>query len=455
MIRYTADTRDLELHADERPDPAAVRYRLLCGTRNLNFDRSWDTMLVLEGDLRRDRPHVIRRNGPLSAFVQALPQLTSSPIGSEREKAIQNISEELLRVEFRAPVGFGQHADDLVFWPIGIGQKDTWPFGGRTDRLLVISPFVDKTCLSRLKEQADLRALVSRSEELDSLPPVALAGIESCFVLSDAAELDLREDEAANAATPTYVEEKKSDDDVPVEPSLASLRGLHAKLYVADCGKDARVWTGSANATEAAFSVNVEFLVELRGRRADLGIDILLREEPPTCQHDRRVRLRDMLVPYNPPEVEQKPDEAERRLERLIDQVRRQLVEARLIARCAVDGEQQRTFQMRIELDAPLSKSLPADVDCSIRPISLAPDMAVRFKVIDRQIAVIQSAGIRVLNRFLCRKRYRARKGSQAHAGVRPEIAAHRRTGGSRRAIAARHALKSREATSLSVHAAR
>lgn len=31
--------------------------------------------------------------------------------------------------------------------------------------MLVISPFVDKACLGRLKEQADLRTLVSRSEE--------------------------------------------------------------------------------------------------------------------------------------------------------------------------------------------------------------------------------------------------------------------------------------------------
>jgi hypothetical protein len=399
VIRYTADPRDSALHAEEPLDPAAVRYRLLCGTRNLTFDRSWDTMLALDGALQRDRPQIIRRNRPLSAFIQALPGLASSPIGDERRRTIEKISEELLRVEFRVPDGFSQRADDLVFWPIGLDTKGVWPFGGRTDRMLVISPFVDKTCLGWLKEQTDLRALVSRSEELDFLSPAALAGIETCYVLSDAAESDVREDEAANTAASINVEEK-SEDDLPVEPSLDSLRGLHAKLYVADCGWDARVWTGSANATEAAFAANVEFLIELRGRRADIGIDSLLQQEPPKGQQDRRVRLRDMLVPYRPPEVEQKPDEVDKRLEYLIDQVRRQLVDARMVARCNSDGDQGQTFQVRVESDAPVSASLPAAVDCAIRPVSFAPDTGVRFSAVSRQIASFKSLAFESLTAF-------------------------------------------------------
>ena len=398
VIRYTADPRNSALYADEPLDPAAVRYRLLCGTRNLTFDRSWDTMLALDGELQRDRPQIIRRNRPLSAFIQALPGLASSSIGDERRRTIEKISEELLRVEFRVPDGFSQRADDLVFWPIGLDTKGVWPFGGRTDRMLVISPFVDKTCLGRLKEQSDLRALVSRSEELDFLSRAALAGVET-YVLSDAAKSDVREDEAANTAASTNVEEK-SEDDLPVEPSLDSVRGLHAKLYVADCGWDARVWTGSANATKAAFAANVEFLIELRGRRADIGIDSLLQQEPPKGQQDRHVRLRDMLVPYSPREVEQKPDEAEKRLEYLIDQVRRQLVDARMVARCISDGDQGRTFQVRVESDAPVSASLPAAVDCAIRPVSFAPDTGVRFSAVGRQIASFKSLAFKSLTAF-------------------------------------------------------
>ena len=153
VIRYTADTRDLGSQAEEGPDQAAVRYRLLCGTRNLTFDRSWDTMLVLDGELLRDRLQIVRRNRPLSAFVQALPELASSPISEERNTAIAKISEELLRVEFQVPDGFSQRADDLVFWPVGLDAKNVWPFDGRIDRMLVISPFIDKTCLEWLKSR--------------------------------------------------------------------------------------------------------------------------------------------------------------------------------------------------------------------------------------------------------------------------------------------------------------
>jgi hypothetical protein len=398
VIRYTAGTGHSGPQT-EHPGAATVRYRVLCGTRNLTFDRSWDTMLTLDGELRHDRVQVIRRNRPLSAFVQALPKLASSPIDQERKSIIDKISEELLRVEFQVPEGFSQRADDLVFWPIGVDTKDVWPFGGRTDRMLVISPFVDKTCLDWLREQADLGTLISRSEELDCLSRAEVANIRSCYVLSDAAESNLQENEAANLATATNVEEN-FDRDIPVAPSVATLRGLHAKLYVAESGWDARLWTGSANATRAAFTANVEFLVELRGKRSHIGIDALIQQDASTDQQDRRVRLRDMLVPYRSPEDEHKLDEVENRLERLIDQVRRQLVDAKLAARCVAEGEQARTFHVQVESDTLISAPLPPNVSCVIRPVSFAPQTAVPFATTTRPIASFKSMAFESLTAF-------------------------------------------------------
>jgi hypothetical protein len=231
------------------------------------------------------------------------------------------------------------------------------------------------------------------------VPPAVLTDIESCYVLSEAAESEIREDEAANAATETGFEEKP-DGDIPVTPTMVSLRGLHTKLYVADCGWQTRLWTGSANATEAAFTRNVEFLVELRGKRADIGIDNLLQQESPKGQQDRRVRLRDLLVPYSPPEVEHKLDEVEKKLERLIDEVRRELVDAKLVARCVADDEQERTFQVRVESGAPVSTSLPPAVDCFIRPVSFAPQTSVRFTTLFGQIALFKSLAFESLTAF-------------------------------------------------------
>ena len=69
---------------------------------------------------------------------------------------------------------------------------------------------------------------------------------------------------------------------------------LHAKLYVSESGWDAHVWTGSANATDAAFRRNVEFLVELIGPRKRFGIDTLMehrkgRSASSTCWKTSRL----------------------------------------------------------------------------------------------------------------------------------------------------------------------
>ena len=55
------------------------------------------------------------------------------------------------------------------------------------------------------------------------------------------------------------------------------LSGLHAKAYICDAGWQARVLTGSANATDVALHGNVEFLVELEGPKKQCGIDAVMK----------------------------------------------------------------------------------------------------------------------------------------------------------------------------------
>jgi hypothetical protein len=66
-------------HAD-----GSVRYRLLCLTRNLTFDRCWDTAVVLDGDYI-DRENGIAANHPLADFIDALPKLAQRAVGSRRQ----------------------------------------------------------------------------------------------------------------------------------------------------------------------------------------------------------------------------------------------------------------------------------------------------------------------------------------------------------------------------------
>jgi hypothetical protein len=52
----------------------SVRYRVLCLSRNLTFDRSWDTAVVLDGELT-ERERAFAVNHPLGDFIAALPGL--------------------------------------------------------------------------------------------------------------------------------------------------------------------------------------------------------------------------------------------------------------------------------------------------------------------------------------------------------------------------------------------
>jgi len=93
------------------------------------------------------------------------------------------------------------------------------------------------------------------------------------------------------------------------------LNGLHAKLYVADDGWNARTWTGSANATVSAFDGNVEFLVELIGKKSAVGVDAFLGKVTGSTS------FRDLLEPYKQPEVPPGNEELEA-LEKELDDLR-------------------------------------------------------------------------------------------------------------------------------------
>ncbi len=115
---------------------ARPRYRVLCMSRNLTFDRSWDTLLRLDGELTR-RKNAIARNHPLGDFVAELPRLAASRLTRPRRVAIEQIGDELRRVDFELP----EHVQDIQFWPLGIRNHRRWPFGQK-DGLLVVSPFI-------------------------------------------------------------------------------------------------------------------------------------------------------------------------------------------------------------------------------------------------------------------------------------------------------------------------
>jgi len=326
-----------------------ITYRLLCLTRNLTFDRSWDTVLALEGALV-DRTNAFSVNHPLGDFVAALPGLAVREVSDRIQKDVDLLQREVRKVKFAEPDGFDGHA----FIPLGLRARRSKVFPEWGTRGLVVSPFLGAEMLRTLPECRDGVSLLSRVEALDELPTSTLETFSSCYVLSDMAEPE-PQDESPSSASPA---------------SEAHLNGLHAKLYVIDEGWDSRVWTGSANATSAGFHGNVEFLVELRGKRSVCGVAKILGAEG-------KDSLIDLLDEYVPGERLEPFDQTEGALEALLEGVRRQI--ATLPLRLQITQAQgSKGWRMCLTSDCPDTPppALEQNIEVKAWPISLRPDRA-------------------------------------------------------------------------------
>lgn len=286
----------LRFVAPEKP----VQYRLIVASRNLTFDRSWDTMLVLEGELV-DRKNAFALNHPLGDFIAALPTLAARPSEAVRVRC-EMFQSEIRRVSFRPP----QDLEVTAFWPLGIPGHGQWPFRGPFDRLLVISPFITENCLTRLTGETANRTIITRPEGAGGLSPGFYGQGTHVFVLNDQARIGPAENDAA------------------VDEGEELLSGLHAKTYVAEVKKDVRLWTGSANATDAAFRNNVEFLVELSGHRNTCGIDAIVEGS------SEGGNLASMILEYQRSENLMPVDELQQALEKCLEETRRTVADVGL-----------------------------------------------------------------------------------------------------------------------------
>ncbi len=354
-----------------------ICYRVLCLSRNLTFDRSWDTVLVLEGRVQKQRDTLVDSR-PLGDFVAKLPQwvLPSHPVPSRVQDQITQAQQELKRVHWKCPSGF----DGIVFHPMVPAAKSTravaWPLRiAESRKMLVVSPFLDEQFPRHLDGHNDV-TIVSRAETLDRIDPDVLATFKAIYTLRQDALPE--EDDQPVVDAGASLEKHGSPagttltGDVAASGELEMLSGLHAKLYVSDRGWEASVWTGSANATGAALQRNVEFLVELQGKRSVCGVDSVLRESAPK----EPPGLLDLLEKYEPGEPNQADVEAGC-WEAAVDQVRRKLTHLDLSAVVIPSG--QDTYSINLcckpyKVDLP---ELVGQVHC--RPMTIGEGHEVRW----------------------------------------------------------------------------
>lgn len=291
----------------EGQDP---RYRALVLSRNLTFDTSWDTVVALES--RRRLPSH-QPSAPLAEFLRACIQRAGNHLEPARAGALTELANEIAHVRFDPPEGF----DDVRFHPTGFNDRGL-DLPASRDRTLVVSPFLGSSALPRLRSSGtEADVLVSRPEELDACGANALSGWDTRVLDTERLEHDTLGEphglDRGGAAGTT------SESSIKRESAVGELRGLHAKLVLIDRGDRSHLFTGSANATAAAYGDNVEMMVELRGAREDVGIDRILTSERGNTS------FVDLLRPYPVTDEPQDPEATETALASALDQARRAL----------------------------------------------------------------------------------------------------------------------------------
>ncbi len=237
--------------------PNGTSHRLLCGSRNLTGDVSWDAMVRIDGVAQdaRSRPE----NRPLADLVEALPTLSARALPSDRLERVIKLARELRTIVWEPPAD----VTSLSFHTFGLQRRRGAPpivEAMRGRRILIVSPFLDDAGLSGISEDTEA-IVVSRAEALERLAPETLKDLSFRIV-----------NPLAGLADP----EDAAEETTRAQPQ-GVLGGLHAKIYVVERARQAHLFIGSPNATSAGlFDGNVEFLVEMSGGPRALGIDAFI-----------------------------------------------------------------------------------------------------------------------------------------------------------------------------------
>ena len=244
--RMTANFHPKMWFIHEMNDKDEEQIRLLILSRNLTYSDDIDVIVSMRGRLlsERRRSKNAKRHEPLQWFLNNLAD--QMPAGDKKQQVLQ-MAEDMLRVE-RFDVDAPFMEDGYDFFPVWFGHQapDTPPLKeslAQSERLLIVSPFVDEKMLSELTRRRvkdSYKVLVTRRENISQ-------EVLDCF-------------DEVYAVNETMLENSVS----PVN--------LHAKMYLAQCWSGERrghfLYLGSANATNNAFHRNTEMTICLQFRQA-------------------------------------------------------------------------------------------------------------------------------------------------------------------------------------------
>jgi len=313
--------------------------RVAVVSRNLTYDRSWDTALVTEAQSSSKKP--LEASQALGDLLRALPGMAVHGLDDEIAGQLQSIAEQAERTAFPAPARF---KGPVYFESLGLAgaEAERWyPWEVGQD-LLAIAPFVNRTGLDALVNRSSgQRTLISRREALDDLPESALEAWSEVMVLSDAA-IDETEEGAGSS-------------------------DLHAKLIALEHKRRVTWYLGSANFTAAAYAGrNVEVIASINGPN-----DARAKTDGYGIEQFRESGFLNLCEPYR--RLERAPeDEILRQARDRLERAREALAQSGLGIACERDGDEWRwALDGRIEL--------PEGVSVAVWPVSVREDQAQTF----------------------------------------------------------------------------
>jgi hypothetical protein len=234
---------------------------------------------------------------------------------------VEQFSHELRRTVFESPEGL----DLLAFHPLGFEGERMPGLDDAANVITIISPFLSAPRLRELIAEKDHAYIISRRESLDQLPRELIDDFDAVYIMDQAVDTELESEEGGEEG-----EEKPED----------LLSGLHAKCYIVEQGHHATIYSGSANATSAAFGRNVEMLVALKGGKWVFGSEGVFgtKENPSDFMK--------LLRPYVRSGEATPPDPLEAAFEELRENVVHMLTDASLRAQCVSTGEDRYTLTL-------------------------------------------------------------------------------------------------------------
>ena len=238
-------------------------YRTIILSRNLTFDRSWDTAVSIEGKLT-DEPQT--RSKPLRDFLLYLAKQIKGRDQNSRDKRknLRKLADEVAYVSFELN---SREFRDFEFIPVGVPKEAGGKYSlAHTNlltttfhELLIMSPFLTGSVIREFNNRNNLiqepkLKLITRRESLARLKSADCYNFK-IYTLKDAI---------------IHGEEGLSEED-----AVLRKQDIHAKIHLWRRDSQSELYLGSLNATANALKGNIEFVLRLNTTRRWLDLDKL------------------------------------------------------------------------------------------------------------------------------------------------------------------------------------